>query len=1449
MAYVDLNRRFCDLTKAELESPELLAFLGDRSWMQSDGWTELLQYPRVLLLAEAGSGKTEEMREQATRLKSEGKPAFYIALESLDREHLEELLSAEDERIFRAWKAEGQTTAWFFLDAVDELKLTHGKLERTLNRFAKAIDGSLHRTYVVISCRPYDWRPSLDLAIVQEKLPFTPEQSFAHTDSDELFLTALREREGNRRTERKARTIDAGLRAVALLPLSERQIVVLAESLGITDTAALVAEIERRDAWTFARRPLDLVELVTLWKEHGRIGTRTEQHAANVTVKLRDDPSRRDRGVLSDECARLGSERLALGLTLTHTRTIRSPEQTLDTERATGVLDPARLLPDWTEEERQTLLRRGLFDPATYGRVRFHHRSVQEYLAAQRLRKLRERGMSTNSLRRVLFTERYGLQLVIPSMQPIAAWLALWDDDVRRELMAREPETLLSMGDPESLPIGARSQILRAFAVAYGGGGWRGFDIPRDEVRRLAHPEMAGVIRDIWTAAPASPDVKELLLELIWQGSIESCVDIARLAAFDIGLSDSLRVSAIRAIVACGKPRILQEICDSLICDPSKWPNRVIHAVADDLFPGALSVAQLIALIQRAREPKKSEGGFSWALRNIVEAIEPLSDLAIELCDLMADLIWKGRQEDHDWYEPRGLFDTYAPALARLCDRQLEATGSLAAPDVQLIRSSIIANRFAGSRGDSGELVKGLRKHFSSNLKLRELAFWQQVKLISITVQAENPNERYFRTEYGSLIEPLTADDRAWLMGALRNSGDAEHRLIALYALLRLWRSRGREQTELDELVAAIDDEEHLKGVLRKESRPPEPDRDHEDWQQKARQRKLEHEEEERKRIDTWLQWKQELIADPEKAFAAEELGATLNNLYSWLEVNQGSRSRYNVWDLKALVAAFNEDIAHRAAKAFQGVWRAHRPILWSQRSAENRNSSSSVLAEGLTGLASESADPGWATRLTLDEAQLAAVYATVEMNGFSRWLEDLAEAYPAVVSEVIGAELSSELVTDEDHHPALQNLTHANISIKRLLTPVLLARLSDWPSVFRDEAYSRRSAHYLRQVLGILGDVAEGQDRVIAARECARHLSIAPGGPLAITWLQGLFRFDPELATQMLEDKLASLPDKERSSQAIVVFANLFGNRDALLTFQDEGRRASSLGRLVRCAYRYISPVEDNEHEGAYTPGIRDNAENARNFLLGALLETPGHEAQKVIGDLAVDPIFAHFPDRLRLLGRRRAARDAEFAALSPEEVLALERQFEAPPHDRDGLFAVMVSRLDDIAIDIAHDDFTDRSTLRTIQKESEMQRTLARRLRDAAKGAYTVSREDEVADLKRTDIRLTAIRGDQKAVIEVKIADERWSLTELEQALRIQLVGQYLRHDSCRAGCLLLTYDGKKDYWIDPGTKERLSFARVVDYLRRSAQSIEQELGYKVRLAVQSVDLTDPSLGPVQQ
>jgi hypothetical protein len=123
-------------------------------------------------------------------------------------------------------------------------------------------------------------------------------------------------------------------------------------------------------------------------------------------------------------------------------------------------------------------------------------------------------------------------------------------------------------------------------------------------------------------------------------------------------------------------------------------------------------------------------------------------------------------------------------------------------------------------------------------------------------------------------------------------------------------------------------------------------------------------------------------------------------------------------------------------------------------------------------------------------------------------------------------------------------------------------------------------------------------------------------------------------------------------------------------------------------CAYRYVRPEDDEEHEGPYSPNTRDHAETARNFLLSALLDTSGREAHRLILALADDPMFAHFPDRLRLLARHRAASDAEGEPLDPRAIAALNERYEAPPNNRDGLFEVMVDRLDDLQQELSHGD-----------------------------------------------------------------------------------------------------------------------------------------------------------------
>jgi hypothetical protein len=105
--------------------------------------------------------------------------------------------------------------------------------------------------------------------------------------------------------------------------------------------------------------------------------------------------------------AREGAERIAAALTLVKTFTLIAPGQEPDPTLASGALDPGVLLNDWNTTESNALLRRGIFAPSTYGRVRFRTISQLPLLGAnlaiiRGVQERRERLRRPNALHNVL---------------------------------------------------------------------------------------------------------------------------------------------------------------------------------------------------------------------------------------------------------------------------------------------------------------------------------------------------------------------------------------------------------------------------------------------------------------------------------------------------------------------------------------------------------------------------------------------------------------------------------------------------------------------------------------------------------------------------------------------------------------------------------------------------------------------------------------------------------------------------------------------------------------------------------------------------------------------------------------------------------------------------------------------------------------------------------------
>ena len=98
---IELNRRFVQCRDDERSDPDLVAHFGRTGGTL--GWEDLLKKRRVVLLAEAGSGKTTEMKARAVTLAAAGQTSFYATVEDVGRRGLEAALTPADRSRFAEW--------------------------------------------------------------------------------------------------------------------------------------------------------------------------------------------------------------------------------------------------------------------------------------------------------------------------------------------------------------------------------------------------------------------------------------------------------------------------------------------------------------------------------------------------------------------------------------------------------------------------------------------------------------------------------------------------------------------------------------------------------------------------------------------------------------------------------------------------------------------------------------------------------------------------------------------------------------------------------------------------------------------------------------------------------------------------------------------------------------------------------------------------------------------------------------------------------------------------------------------------------------------------------------------------------------------------------------------------------------------------------------------------
>lgn len=458
--FVELNRTFSDFH--EDIDPEQIDFNSSFASFVVGGtpWEKLLRSRCVVILAEAGSGKTWELKSQAQVLRGVKRFAFFIALESLAQNSLDKCLTQDDKTIFRSWLKGSSEDAVFFLDAVDEAKLaTRYAFEKALQSFSEGIDPrARNRVKVVVSSRITGWRSREDRQNLLNLLDLPKD---ARTESERGNIKDIDD------TGEESENV-AALRVVTLDLLTHQQIQKLADDKIPEHSSEFLEALDESDAWSFARRPQDVIRLARYWNVSGGLGSLTELLEFDIHSRLQElEPDRQRDSELADRQLRCGAEALAAAAVLGKTLPISLEADVPDPLTAFSIL-PSRELPGWTSKQRGDLLNRALFDPAAFGLVRFHHRSATDYLAACWLDNLLASELSIHETLSLFFARSLGEEVLIPSRAAVVCWLAcrdnIWNRRIREKLIAIAPDALLSHGDVGQLDVATRKALLLGLA-------------------------------------------------------------------------------------------------------------------------------------------------------------------------------------------------------------------------------------------------------------------------------------------------------------------------------------------------------------------------------------------------------------------------------------------------------------------------------------------------------------------------------------------------------------------------------------------------------------------------------------------------------------------------------------------------------------------------------------------------------------------------------------------------------------------------------------------------------------------------------------------------------------------------------------------------------------------------------------------------------------------------
>ena len=1426
MEYIDLKRIFSAFD--EMPNTEEAIYFG-RQWSsllshRAMNWDDLLENRFVVVLGEAGTGKTTEFQERAQILQNRGQSSFFIPIEDL----ADERILINDEKAINTWKSNSGKGV-FLLDSVDEARLVEPRaLERAIDHLARILETSCHRAYLIVSCRISDWQYITDQKTLKSSLlPFHHRQSTQTSLSEETAIDngKLSPDEGHflSQEQQDPTTEEITLKIVQLLPLKEDQISQLAQTWGLTNNAQFLDNLKDDGLQMFAARPRDLEWLVDYWKKHDQFASFYDMIALNVREKLREQNNiyQRKGEPVSPERLRNGVEWLAAASMLCNKLTFSLPESALINDSPVKSLQPHEVLSDWSDQDIKALLNRAVFDPVILGRVRFHDPTIRDFLAACWATKRLDKGYSRSAIQKLFFGQIDGKERPIPSKRMVLGWLANMVPEIRRKLVTVAPDVLLYCGDASQVPVEERAQGLRSLATLLQNIGHTEWTVYDEDIKRIADPGLSKVVLELIPAHVDNPEMGRLLLRLIELGKLSECAQSTLDIIQDPNL-ENVRVYAIRAVAQSGSHE-QHQVLKKIAFEGSGWSNSVLGIFCSALFPKIITVQECVALASKGvfETPDASSGLGVTFLFKIIEAC-PETQLTGLLQGLFSLASTKPMIKDRgkELLSERYLW-TINPII-RVFTRLLKTQEQPGALN-DLIQVYGLLSRCHNIYRQYYLELDDLKISLKNRSDLHQHIFWKTVR----ERFASEPNDPNPWQSWREILE-LDIQDVGWILKDAALLEEAEEIRTAFNVVLVIWQSGGRPKSIANDINTALSAsraqqktrDEVMQALQTPPSRPTQV------------VSHIQEQKEEKKRLKKLRDESRETLQKEIDAIRQGDHFSYLYYLYSCMEREKSNGSRLTQSNWQSLIPDFGKSIAQAAREGFKQTWKNWKPPLPYARD-DDRKIENGVIV-GLIGLAIAVEDGFDFSHLTEEEASIAAHYALREMNQFPPWIEALAMTYPQPVQDVLSRQIEAELTSaSTDPYPGqiLQQLRNGPGVVRELCQEKLLDLLAQQDPPQKQSLENSLMILIQSNVQGRLKIGAIAHDRV-------KHNIFSTNQGNLILWLIAWLQVDGEAALEFLVQVFE--PKKPAQDDLIIDLAAELGERG---DYGKEVRESSWFFRLdlmkkmILLLNRHIRTRDLPIRTGVYTPNALENADRFLSWMFQYLAQQTGTDARKVLREISEEISPDLTRKWVRTLLEKQAGLALESPAWASQDVVSVGSLHEKDPSNANDLYQIALDRLLDIKSDIESGDFSERALFSSGMPESHIQHWLAGRLDRESRSRYSVVREEETDRNKKTDIRLHNAQAGLVS-IEIKPVDGRgYSLQKLLDTLEKQLVGQYMQAARSHHGILMIAML-KKRTWVLKDGRGQINFEELLSRLNKKADEIERIDNHVNGLKVVGID-----------